>query len=336
MRPGKAEVQAEITALRRCSQVFVALLCLWAGYRLYVFVGQCLRGIPAGFCPDPAVVDGFLPIGGLMGLKLWLTTGILDPAHPAAIVILLAAILVSVLFKKGFCGWICPVGTLSEALWKTGEKMSGGRVFSINRRADYCLRSVKYILFAFFASTVFLMPSWTLGMFMGSSYWATADARMLFFFEHLSATAAVVLAGLFIGSLFYRNFWCRYFCPYGALLGLLGLLSPAKIIRDDRSCAHCGACRRNCPASIPVDEKEAVRTPECNGCLACVAGCPAPGALAAGFGKIKNRAGAPFLYAALLLAVFFGVIALAMASGHWAPHVPPSAYRGLTAKARGR
>ena len=310
--------------MRRVSQAFVALLCLWAGYRLYVFVGQCLHGVQAG--PGPAAVDGFLPIGGLMGLKLWLMTGIFDQAHPAAIVILVAAILVSVLFKKGFCGWICPVGTLSEALWKTGEKVSGGRVFSINRRVDYCLRSIKYILFAFFASTVLLMPSWALAIFMTGSYWATADARMLLFFEHLSAAAAIVLAGLFIGSFFYRNFWCRYFCPYGALLGLLGFLSPAGITRDDRACAHCGACRKNCPASIPVDKKEAIRTPECNGCLACVAGCPAPGALEVRFGKI--RVGAPFLYAVLLLAVFFGVVALAMAAGHWAPNVPAALYRG--------
>ncbi len=303
-------------------------------------VGHFLNNGPA--VPGPAAVDGFLPIGGLMGLKLWLSTGIFDRVHPAAIVILSAAMLVSVLFKKGFCGWICPVGTLSEALWKTGGKIFG-RHFKLNRSVDYWLRSVKYLLLAFFALTVLLMSTWTLAAFLNGPYWATADARMLLFFEHLSATAAVVLAGLVIGSLFYGNFWCRYFCPYGALLGLLGLLSPARITRDERACIHCGACVKNCPASIPIDKKKAIRTPECNGCLACVAGCPAPGALTVGFGKLpagdagKDRVfsrKAAFLYAVLLIAVFFGVVSAAMATGHWASGAPPAGYRALISLTR--
>ena len=332
-----------LTKLRNGVQAAIFILCLVSGYRLYLFVGQALRGGPPA--PRPAMVAGFLPIGGLMGLRLWLSTGIFDRVHPAAIIILSAAIVVSALFKKGFCGWICPVGALSEALWKTGKKVSG-RDFRLGRSLDYALRSVKYLLLAFFALTVFLMSSWSLAGFLNSPYWVIADARMLWFFEHLSTTAFIVLAGLAIGSFFYRNFWCRYFCPYGALLGLLSLLSPAKIIRNEKACARCGACRENCHAHIPVDNKTVVRTPECNGCLACVDGCPAPGALGIGFGKIQTdflksrflKSGglpsvdgpsrhAPYLYAAGLLAVFFGAVAWAMLSGHWASGVPYAEYQ---------
>ncbi len=323
---------ADVEKLRRGVQAAVVLLSLFSGFRLYVFVGRLLRGGPPILRPmmvtRPAMVDGFLPIGGLMGLKLWLSTGIFDRVHPAAIIILAAAMLVSALFKKGFCSWICPVGALSEALWKTGRKISGGRDFRMNRRLDHALRSVKYLLLAFFVLMVFSMSSGALAAFLDGPYWVAADARMLWFFEYMGTAAGVVLAGLFAGSFFYRNFWCRYFCPYGALLGLLGFLSPAKITRDDAACTHCGACRENCPASIPVDEKRRVRTPECSGCLTCVARCPAPGALAMRFNKSKFRI-APLLYAAMLLAVFFGTLYAAKATGNWSSNVPYADYRRI-------
>ncbi len=323
--------------LRRAVQALIILLSVSAGYRLYVFVGRCLGGGPA--VARPAMVGGFLPIGGLMGLKLWLRTGLFDRVHPAAMVILGAAMLVSVLFKKGFCSWICPVGALSEALWKTGEKIFPKRDFRLNRLADCPLRSVKYFLLAFFVFMVFSMPSQSLAAFLNGPYWVAADARMLWFFEYMGATAGLVIAGLFVGSFLLKNFWCRYFCPYGALLGLLSLLSPMKITRDEAACSGCGACAKKCPARIPTYKKTRVRTPECSGCLSCLAACPVPGALGMrpgktlmgplkfcgrSSGKDNSRPPAPFpplLYAALLAAVFFGVIAWAIASGHWTSQV---------------
>ncbi|MDA8085964.1 MAG: 4Fe-4S binding protein [Nitrospiraceae bacterium] len=336
---------ADIEKFRRAVQAAVLLLCLFAGYRLYLFVGQ----FPGGGVQisRPSVVDGFLPIGGLMGLKLWLSTGVFDPVHPAAIVILAAAIAVSAVFKKGFCSWICPVGALSETLWKTGGRISG-RDFRPNRPLDYSLRSVKYILLAFFLINVFSMPSGALESFLSGPYWVAADARMLWFFEHMGVASGAVLAGLFAGSFFYRNFWCRYFCPYGALLGLLSFLSPAKVTRDEAACTHCGVCRRNCPAYIPVDKKTRIRSPECSGCLTCVARCPAPGALEVRLGRFRagqdkipsvaserGRAVSPFLYAALLLAVFFGIVAWAKAAGHWISGVPIADYGRIISLMRG-
>jgi polyferredoxin len=60
-----------------------------------------------------------------MGWKLFVLTGIWDPVHPAAMVILGFAGLVSLTLRKSFCGWFCPVGTLSEWLWKLGRRIFG-------------------------------------------------------------------------------------------------------------------------------------------------------------------------------------------------------------------
>ncbi len=62
----------------------------------------------------PAGVEGFPPIGALMGWTRFLATSTWDGVHPAGMVILGFAGLISLLGRKSFCGWFCPVGTLSE------------------------------------------------------------------------------------------------------------------------------------------------------------------------------------------------------------------------------
>src|SRR4029077_14066630 len=89
--------------------------------------------------------------------------------------------------------------------------------------------------------------------FMRSPYGAIADVRMLNFFRELSETAAIVLGFLVVSSGLVQNFWCRYLCPYGALLGLASLLSPLRIRRSVPACIDCARCAKACPSALPVD-----------------------------------------------------------------------------------
>jgi polyferredoxin len=271
----------------------------------------------------PPSVEGFLPIGGLMSLKLWITTGIFDRIHPAGLVIFLAALLLALLLKKAFCGWICPVGAVFEAAGKLGEKLFG-RNFSVPRFLDYPLRAVKYLLMAFFLYVVVVkMPAFAIGGFLQSDYYRIADVKMLYFFTQMTAGTAVVLSVLFGLSLFFRNFWCRYLCPYGALLGLISMCSPVKVARRERACIDCGRCARACPSRLPVDHKTGIRSPECTGCLTCVSHCPSKGALDAAVGRRTIR---PMLYIAIVLILFFGVIGTAKLAGRWKSAVTPLEY----------
>ena len=70
----------------------------------------------------PAGVDGWLPIAGLMNLKYFIGTHQVPAIHPAAMVLAVIFLLSSLLLKKTFCSWLCPVGTISEYLWKLGRK----------------------------------------------------------------------------------------------------------------------------------------------------------------------------------------------------------------------
>jgi len=325
--------------LRYLVQWGIILLLLYAGYRFFIFTNHFLAmgTLPAGGEEEvlknrfPSV-EGFLPIGALMGLKLWIMEGVFDRIHPAGLVIFVAAIAMAIVLKKGFCGWICPVGSLSDSVWKLGEKIFG-RNFSINRYADYALRSVKYMLMAFFIYGIILkMPSGAIFRFLENDYYRIADVKMLFFFTEMTRTTAISLSLLFVLSLFYKNFWCRYLCPYGALLGLLSILSPLKIRRNEAACIHCRKCTENCPSLLPVETLLQVSSPECTGCLTCVSHCPAKGALDVALPK--RKALHPLMFVCLIVVVFFGSVTIAKLTGRWDSSVSYQDYQRIIPQAK--
>ena len=92
---------------------------------------------------------------------------------------------------------------------------------------DLLLQLCKYTLLLFFIKIILIdMPIAATRGFLDAPYWAIADVKMLHFFTRMSTTSMVVIGILSLLSVIYRNFWCRYLCPYGALLGLLSMLSP--------------------------------------------------------------------------------------------------------------
>lgn len=309
--------RGNIRRLRYLVQWSVFALVLYGGYRFYLFVNSLERGIVPSF-RRPALVDGFMPIGGLMGLKLWLMEGFFDPVHPAALVILGTALLIAFLLRKSFCSWICPVGTLSELIYKSGYKILG-RNLRLPLYIDYPLRSVKYIIMVFFIYViVFSMDSMAIANFLFTPYWKVADIKLLKFFTEMSLTTAIVLSALFGLSIFYKNFWCRYLCPYGALLGIVAFIGPSRIKRDENKCIACKLCSNNCPSQLPVDRKKYIHSPECTGCLNCVSYCPSKDCLGVSFyGKIIN----PLLFAGGIMGLFFGLILLAKVTGYWQSRV---------------
>ena len=300
--------------------------CLFLGIQFGLFVRHFESVGRAGYYARPPGIEGFLPIGSLVSLKNWVLTGNFDAVHPAALVLFLTFLAMALLTKKSFCSFICPVGTLSEGSWKLGRKLFG-RNFRIWRRLDLLLQFIKYALLFFFVKLILVgMPAAALREFLSAPYWAIADVKMLYFFTGMSVTSMVVITLLSLLSVIYKNFWCRYLCPYGALLGLLSMLSPFKIARCQEKCIDCGACSRVCPAQIDVQHKQRVHSPECTGCLTCVSNCPAKGALAMAFWQ-RSLPGIAFVMIVLL--IFAGGVLSGMLSGHWQTSLTYDDYRQL-------
>ena len=125
-----------------------------------------------------------------------------------------------------------------------------------------------------------------------------------------------------------KNAWCRYLCPYGALMGLVALASPSSIRRHADACIDCAKCAKACPAHLPVDRVAAVRSPECSACLSCVTACPAAGALdfSIGVGASRRLPLPAWSVAAAVLALFLGLVGTAHATGHWQTTLPDKVY----------
>jgi polyferredoxin len=261
-----------------------------------------------------------------MNLKATVLTGELPQRLPAGLVLLVAFLAITFLFRKAFCSWLCPVGTISEALWKLGRRLFG-RTFTLPRWLDWPLRALKYLLLALFLWVVGSMSVEGIRAFLESPYGLVADVKMLDFFRHMGTATAIVLAFLGIASLLVQNPWCRYLCPYGALHGLLSWLSPVRIRRDPQSCIDCAKCSRACPSRLPVDVKSSIISPECTGCLECVAACPVKDALAVS--ATRRRRLPAWAIAAGIAVLFLGLVGLARLTGHWRTHVDPGLYSAI-------
>jgi polyferredoxin len=277
-------------------------------------------------------VEGWLPIAGLMNLKVFLLTGEIPTLHPATMFLLSAFLLMSWLLRKAFCSWLCPVGTLSEWLWKAGHKIFG-RNFLLPRWLDIALRSLKYVLLGLFVYVVAKMSVEGIRAFLQSPYGIIADVKMLNLFRLMGVTTAMVLAFLTIASVLVKNFWCRYLCPYGALMGLAALASPLRIRRDAKLCIDCAKCAKACPSRLPVDMLVTIRSAECLGCMECVNVCPADGAL--DMKAFARKRVQPWMLAAAIAVVFCGIVGYAKLSGHWHSDVPKSQYEQLIPNAAG-
>ncbi len=302
--------------LRFWIQFAFLLLCLWIGaeFILWYYWHEGGGGIAL---TRPPGVEGFLPISALMSLWFTMQTGEIHGVHPAGLSILLAIILMSVLLKKSFCSWFCPIGTLSENIGEFGKKLFG-RNFGVWRWLDYPLRSLKYLMLAFLVYVVFFqMDVPSLRAFLDSPYNKVADVKMLLFFTDISRFSLAVIGLLILFSLIIRNFWCRYLCPYGALLGFLGVFSPFRITRNADSCIDCAKCSKVCPNRIAVDKVKVVMSDECTSCMACVDACPVRDTLQLKASKRGRFEWTPLRVAAAVVLLFVSVTGIAMLTGNW-------------------
>lgn len=309
---------ANLLASRKLVQGGFALFSLYAGYRFYLFYLWAI-GTANEYTPRPPAVEGFLPIGALVSLKQLLLTGRYETIHPAALTIFLAALTIGFLFRKGFCGWICPVGFFSNLAESIGRKLK--ILIPVPYWLDYPLLSLKYWLLLLFVVLILIkMDLNSIESFNRGPYNVAVDAKMLLFFLHPSPLALKCMAFLVLISFLVRNFWCRYLCPYGALLGILGSVSPCQVQRQEELCISCHKCDRTCPAAITVSRKRTVRTAECIGCLQCLSVCPVPECLTVRVpGEKKVN---PYLLPAAIVGVFLLFWLVATLTGHWQSQLP--------------
>lgn len=313
--------------IRPVVQIGFLFFTILLGFQFHSFVLSLRGSLYEPIGTRPPAVEAYLPISSLMSLIYFLKTGVANQIHPSGLVIFTLTLVLAVLIRRGFCSWICPIGTAAEYAHKTGKALFRKNL-SLPKWLDIMLRSLKYALLGFFSYHILFMPVTALRDFIYGPYNRIADIKMYLFFSNISTTAAGILIAIGLFSLFFKNFWCRYVCPYGALLGIFSVGSPVSVRRNLNKCIACGKCGQACPNLIPVDTKNTVYSTECTACFNCVDACEVEGAIG-----ISGPRGKPVIsavaYGVITVAVFFFIPLIAKTFGYWQSETPVELYRVL-------
>lgn len=294
---------------------------LVAVWQLLAFV-RWARGT-GPYVPRPEAVAGLLPVGHFTSFFAWLKGGGWDTLLPAGLVIIIGAVTVSVLFKRGFCGWICPLGTVWETAALLGRRLTGGRTIRIPRWLDLVGRGVRYAIAG--AALVFLIavPLAEAVAFRQFPYMWTADIKIIEGFGNPLFVAVFLFA--FVLSMLLGPVWCRWLCPLGGWYSVLGMASPCAVHRNTETCVHCMACNRECHAFVDVESAKRVWQPECDGCMDCVRVCPVPDCLEPRLPG--GRRIAPWTWALVVVGVWLAIWGVAEVTGNWDTSIPDEVFR---------
>lgn len=187
-------------------------------------------------------------------------------ADPVAVVLWLFTGVTLLLWGRGtFCGWLCPFGALQELLSRIASA-TGFRSRRLSRTLDRRLKKVKYAVLALLLGAAAARLGWADLATEVEPFKTAISARFDREAPYLAWAAVVLAASVWV----YRSF-CRYLCPLGAALALVGRLRRWGWIPRRAECANpCQTCRHRC-AYQAIDPSGAVQYDECFQCLDCVA-----------------------------------------------------------------
>jgi polyferredoxin len=244
------------------------------------------------------------PFGGIETLvRLVMQGRYLPKTGPANLVALGAVILSTIIAGPVFCGWICPLGAVQDLIRSLAARLG--------IKAAHVPDKVERVLSLFRFAVLGLIAWATAGSFNLVFMNADPYYALLRFWTGEVAPAALVVLGLVLAaSLFVARPWCRWLCPLGGILSVLGRYSLIKMRRPAAACPSCGTCARACPVGIDPSKGEIVVDARCVRCGECVAACPP----AARRGGAKPRT-PQLAVAAALLAVFLAAPSIAGSAG---------------------
>ncbi|RLG83438.1 MAG: hypothetical protein DRO18_07900 [Thermoprotei archaeon] len=179
-------------------------------------------------------------------------------------VMIAIAIVSSLILKRGWCGWICPLGFIQDVLSKVYGKVKVK--FSIDRILKYIKYVILAILVIAVAST--LTPYLCINCFIvpiTMSIYSQSLPTITYLQVLLTIGLIMVLLSILI-----PRFFCRYICPAGALLELISKISLFKLRRGSK-CMNCKICVAL--SKCPMNLKEVGGT-DCISCFKCVGSCP--------------------------------------------------------------
>jgi MauM/NapG family ferredoxin protein len=268
---------------------------------LALFLFLFLRTVREGLPPQ---VDGlFMRFDPLAMLANLLSA----KQYVAGTALALLTVILTILLGRAWCGWICPLGTTLDLFhprrWKNKqpaipESSRGIKHFLLISILSSALLGSLWLLFL--DPLTIMVRTLTEAMYpaldriiltVETAFYSMPVLRdpvsaldrtlrpVLLPADPAFTAGGVLIAAFFVGIVALNTlaprFWCRYLCPLGSLLGLIGKIAIFRREVKPSSCTDCGACARVCPTGTIRPERGNASDPaECTLCLECVSACP--------------------------------------------------------------
>ncbi len=228
----------------------------------------CTPGLNCYSCPG---ASGACPLGSLQNA--------LNASEKRAPYYVFGIIMLyGILFGRFICGFLCPFGLIQELLYKIKTPKAGKSIFT------KILSYFKYVILVLLVVVVpilyglrnvplpgfckYICPAGTIEGAFGLLSNAVNESELarlgpLFTWKFILTVSIVV------GSIFVFRFFCRFFCPLGALYGLFNKFAILGIKLEKPKCTDCGLCISKCKMDI-----SRVGDHECISCGECISVCP--------------------------------------------------------------
>ncbi len=247
------------------------------GVGLFIIAGSIAHqtAVTDGATPS---IDALCPFGGVETLWRFLSSGgqYVPKTHLSNLVLLAGLVIGTLIAGGAFCGWICPFGAIQDMVSGIRKRL-GIQPVELPAKLDKVLRYGRFVTLALILwQTISLTKLWFADI---DPYRTLFGLEWLFEFNLLTSWPAYLATiTVLIGSFFVERAWCRYLCPLGGVISVLGRFSLLRIRRSGDACTQCGLCARPCPVKLEVDKAKVISS-NCIGCLACVETCPRRNAL---------------------------------------------------------
>jgi polyferredoxin len=209
------------------------------------------------FCPHALVCFGTMTLHGYI-------------AYLPMLILSLIIVVSTIFLGRKFCGYICFIGSIQEFIYrlnKSKHKFKEIIPYKMHRR----LIGIKYLVliitlvFSYFGIQYLYMKFCPL-LNLSHPQW-------------IGIAGGILLAIIIIGSFFIERLWCRYLCPYAALMNIFELIGRllkikrANIYRNIKTSINCFDCANYCPMNIDIGYNEEIKDLNCIHCLRCVRKC---------------------------------------------------------------
>lgn len=213
---------------------------------------------------------------------------------------------ITLILGRFFCGWMCAFGALSDWLYFISNKVF--RInFQISERNDKLLKYTKYIILLLFFVLIWNVdidfldsanPWNAFGILASVTELPDISYAMEYF-----AVGTILLLIIMAGSMLIERFFCRYFCPLGAVFVVFSRFGLIKVNKQRDNCGSCKLCTNICSMGIPLYQYDKVNSGECIQCSKCLNVCPQKNTSVAILGNEMN----PNLAGAIAITAIAGI-----------------------------